>query len=175
MNVHSKSKTYRVQLKSGALGAIPVPFDPVAVFGKARAPVRVELNGYSYRSTISSMGGSFWIPLRRSHREAARLEGTETVSVTLTLDEAARTVETPPDLVAALKRVRQGMAAWKALSFTHQREHVEAILGAKKEETRARRVVKAVEMAVAKGATRAGRPAATPSSASRSSAKRRAG
>jgi hypothetical protein len=152
VNTASKSKTYEAQLNSGTLGAIPVPFDPATVFGKVRAPVRVELNGYSYRSTISSMGGSFWIPFRRSHREAAGLEGNETVRVTLTLDEAMRAVEAPPDLLTALKRVRGASAGWKALSFTHQREHVEAILGAKKDETRARRIAKAVEMAVAKGA-----------------------
>ena len=149
-SANAKTKTYRVQLKSGTLGAIRVPFDPVAVFGKVRAPVRVELNGYSYRSTIASMGGGCWIPLRRSHREAAGLQGTETLNVTLTLDEAARTVEAPPDLLKALKRVPGASAGWKALSFTHQREHVEAVLGAKKEETRLRRIAKAVEAAVAK-------------------------
>jgi uncharacterized protein YdeI (YjbR/CyaY-like superfamily) len=36
------------------------------------------------------------------------------------------------------------MDAWKALSFTHQREHVEAIEEAKKPETRVRRIEKAV-------------------------------
>ena len=40
---------------------VPVPFDPKALCGKVRAPVRVTLNGYTYRSTIASMGG----PLRR--------------------------------------------------------------------------------------------------------------
>jgi hypothetical protein len=149
-NLNAKTKTYRVQLKSGTLGAIPVPFDPAPVFGKVRAPVRVELNGYSYRSTISSMGGSFWIPLRRSHREAAGLRGTETLNVTLTLDEAARVVEPPPDLLKELKRVPGASAGWKALSFTHQREHVEAILSAKKDETRARRLAKAVQAALAR-------------------------
>ena len=81
--------------------AIPVPFDPKAAFGKVRAPVRVTLNGYTFRSTIAAMGGPMFIPFRRSHREAARLEGTETLSVTLALDTATRTVTPPADLVRA--------------------------------------------------------------------------
>jgi hypothetical protein len=44
----------------------PVPFD--AVFGKVRTPVRVTLNGYTYRSTIAARGGPPGIPLRRSHQ-----------------------------------------------------------------------------------------------------------
>jgi len=63
------------------------PLDPKAVFGKVRAPVVVLLRGHSYRSTIFAMGGVTGIPLRRSNREAAGLEGGESVSVLLELDE----------------------------------------------------------------------------------------
>jgi hypothetical protein len=124
---------------------IPVPFDPKAVFGKVRAPVKVTLNGYTFRSTIAAMGGPLFIPLRRSHREAAGLEGTETLTVVVEVDEAPRTVTPPKDLVKALKAAG-ALDRWKALSFTHQREHVEAIEEAKKPETRARRIEKAVAM-----------------------------
>src|SRR3954451_13654686 len=77
---------------------IPVEFDPVPVFGKVRAPVVVTLNGFSYRSTIASMGNGAFIPLRKSNREAAGLEGGETLRVTLELDEEKREVDAPPDL-----------------------------------------------------------------------------
>ena len=40
--------------------------------------------------------------------------------------------------------------AWQSLAFTHKREHVEAIEGAKKPETRTRRIAKSVEMIAAK-------------------------
>jgi len=125
--------------------AIPVPFDPKDVFGKVRAPVKVTLNGYTYRSTIAAMGGPLFIPLRRSNREAAGLEGTETLEVQLDLDTEARTVAPPADLVKALKARPGALDAWKKLSFTHQREHVEAVEGAKKPETRTRRIDAAVE------------------------------
>src|SRR4029078_8664071 len=61
-------KTYTTTLQ---LHAIPVPFDPKDTFGRVRAPVKVTLNGYTYRSTIAAMGGPPLIPFRRSHCEAA--------------------------------------------------------------------------------------------------------
>jgi hypothetical protein len=147
-----KTKTFKVTLqRDGATCAVPVPFDPKEVFGKARAPVSVTLNGYTFRSTIFNMNGERFLPLRKSHREAAGLEGNETLPVTLTLDEAPREVEVPKDLETALKAARI-WEAWTAQSFTHKREHVEAIEQAKKPETRLRRIEKAVGMVTAKAA-----------------------
>ena len=125
--------------------AIRVPFDPAPVFGKTRAPVRVTLNGYTYRSTIAAMGGEYFVPLRKSNREAAGLEGTETLQVCLELDEDKREVTPPADLVKALKATPGAWKQWQALSYSHQREHVEAIEQAKKPETRARRITAAVK------------------------------
>ena len=52
------SKIFRTQIfRDGSTCFIPVPFDPKPAFGKVRAPVKVTLNGYTYRSTIASMGG----------------------------------------------------------------------------------------------------------------------
>lgn len=139
-------KTYTTTLQ---LHAIPVPFDPKDTFGRVRAPVKVTLNGYTYRSTIAAMGGPPFIPFRRSHREAAGLQGDETVEVRLELDTEPRVVTPPADLKKALRAVPGATERWKALSYTHQREHVEAIEGAKAADTRARRILKAVEMIMA--------------------------
>jgi TfoX/Sxy family transcriptional regulator of competence genes len=135
------SKTVIVKLRrEGAMCAIPVPFEPRAVFGKVRAPVKVTLKGYSYRSTIFSMGRGPFIPLRASHRQAAGLEGNETLKVRMELDTDARTVTLPPDLRKALAASKGAREKWQALSYTHQREHVEAVEDAKKPETRTRRI-----------------------------------
>jgi hypothetical protein len=135
-----QARTYKTTIyREGSMCFIPVPFDPKAVFGKVRAPVKVTLNGYTYRSTISAMGGTVCIPLRRSNREAAGLEGGETLRVTLDLDTDVREVKPPVDLAKALEAAG-AWDRWQALSFTHRREHVEALEGAKKPETRARRL-----------------------------------
>lgn len=69
------------------------------------------------------------------------------MKVTLTLDEQPRTVTPPRDLLSTLKAAGAGtLAKWHALSFTHQREHAEAVAGAKEPETRARRIARCVEM-----------------------------
>ncbi len=141
------SKTFKAKIvRDGSMCFIPVPFDPAPLFGKVRAPVKVTLNGYTYRSTIASMGAAPCIPLRRSNREAAGLEGGETLEVTLTLDADKREVAPPADFVKALKAAPPAWDRWRELSYSHQREHVEAIEGAKKPETRARRIEGAVRM-----------------------------
>ena len=126
--------------RDGAMCFVPVPFDPRAVFGKVRAPVKVTLNGYTYRSTIFVMHGIHCIPLRKSHRDAAGLDGNETLTVKIAHDTAERSVEIPAELARAFRKNRAAAARWHALSFTHRREFAEAISSAKKPETRARRV-----------------------------------
>jgi hypothetical protein len=144
-------KTFKGMIvREGSMCLIPVPFDPRPVFGKVRAPVKVTVNGYTYRSTIASMGEGPCIPLRRSHREAAGLEGGERLPVTLELDTGKREVKPPPDLVKALKAAPDAWDRWQELSFSHQREHAEAVAEAKKADTRARRIEAAVRAIAAR-------------------------
>ena len=141
------SKTFRAKIvREGSMCFIPLTFDPKQVFGKARAPVKVTLNGYTYRSTIAAMGGPACVPLRKSNREAAGLEGGETVTVRLDLDTDKREVTPPTDFLRALKAMPGALHRWRGLGYTHQREHVEAIEEAKKPETRARRIAAAMKM-----------------------------
>lgn len=141
------SKTFKTTIhRDGSMCFIPLTFDPKPVFGKVRAPVKVTLNGYTYRSTIAAMGGPPCIPLRRSNREAAGLEGDETIDVRLDLDTAVREIKPPADLVRALKSAPPAWDRWRELSYSHQREHVEAIEEAKKPETRARRIAAAARV-----------------------------
>jgi hypothetical protein len=138
-------KSFRTKVvRDGSMCFLPVPFDPRPVFGKVRVPVKVTLGGHTYRSTIASMGDGPCLPLRRSNREAAGLEGGETVRVTLELDTAERTVDAPPDLRRALRAAAGAWPRWQALSYTRRREDVEAVEGAKRPETRARRVARIV-------------------------------
>ena len=132
--------------RAGPAAYVELPFDPREVFGKVRAPVKVTLNGYTFRTTIAAMGGPPCIGIRTSYREAAGLEGGEKVEVRVALDDEPRVVTPPADLVKALKAAPPAWDRWRELSFTHQREHAEAVEGAKKPETRARRVASAVAM-----------------------------
>jgi hypothetical protein len=146
------SQTFSITLGEGVEGfPIALPFDPRAVFGKARAPIKVTLNGYTYRSTVFDMGKGTFVPLRQSNRNAAGLKAGDTVDVTLELDTEKRQVALPGDLLAALEAAGC-LDGWNAASFTHQREHVEGLEAAKKPETRAKRLDAAVAFAKAKQA-----------------------
>src|SRR4051794_12652481 len=108
------SKTFTTTIvREGSMCFVPLTFDPRAVFGKVRAPVTVTLNGYTYKSTIAAMGGPPCIPLRKSHREAAGLEGSETLEVRLDLDTAVRAIVPPADLVKALKATTGAWERWR--------------------------------------------------------------
>jgi len=146
-----KSKIVEVTILSdGGMCAIPVPFDPKDVFGKVRAPVKVTVNGYTFRSTIARMGGVTFIPLRKSNRQAAAIEGGEIVKVIIAADIDARVVEVPADLDRALKGKPGLWKLWTQLSYTNQRESVQSILGAKKPETRERRIESVIDLVASK-------------------------
>jgi hypothetical protein len=140
-----KARTYTATLvREGSMCFVPVPFDPAPLFGRVRAPVKVTLNGYTYRSTIAAMGGPLCIPLRKSNRQAGGLEGNETLKVRLELDADARVVTPPADFVKALKSAPLAWDRWRELSYSHQREYAESVTSAKTAETRTRRVERAV-------------------------------
>ena len=123
---------------------IEVPARVVAALSdKKRVPVNVTLNGVQYRSTIAVYGGKFYLPARKEIREAAKLAPGKRAHVTLEADTAARTVMVPSDLARALTSAKK-RPAFDALSFTRRREHVKAVTGAARPETRAARIAKVV-------------------------------
>jgi hypothetical protein len=125
---------------------VVVPFDVREAYGRARPPVRGTINGHPFRTTVAVYGGVPYLGFRRDVREAAGVEIGDEVEIELERDDEPRIVEVPGDLAAALAVDPELQSAWDGLSFTHRREHVQAIQEAKREETRRRRVEQAVAM-----------------------------
>ena len=124
---------------------IEVPAAVVEALGSGKRPaVRATVAGYTYRTTVAPMSGSYWIPLAAEHRTAARVSAGDVVAVDLELDAAPRTVDVPADLAAAMDGAPAARAAFDALSYSNQRRHVLSVDGAKTAETRQRRIDKAV-------------------------------
>jgi hypothetical protein len=141
-------KRFRAILETddeSAFTYIKIPFDVKTVFGKARLPVRVTVNGYGYRSTLAPYGGVHYLGVNQTVRQGAQVKAGDRVIVTLEADEAPRTIKPPTDLARALRTSPAAQARWKQLSFTHQKEYVAAIEDAKKPETRLRRIEKTIE------------------------------
>ncbi len=133
--------TAELESTGGNTTGFAVPDEVVASLAGGRRPkVTVALNGQTWRSSIASMGGRFMLGVSAANREAAGVAAGRTYDVDVELDTAPRAVEVPADLAAALAGDPTARAAWDALSFSHQRQHAEAITAAKKPETRQRRV-----------------------------------
>lgn len=114
---------------------------------KHHSRVRGTCNGVPYRSSTPIYSGVFYLGLHKAMLAEASAAPGENVTLTIELDpEPLPTDVMPDDLAAALARDAKAAAAWEALRPSHKREHVKAILEAKKPETRAARVSKAVAM-----------------------------
>ena len=137
--------------EGGEVCSINIPFDVEKTFGaRGRVPVRGTLNGAPFRSSVFRMGGDcHFMAVNRQLREAAGVGGGETVPVRMERDDEPRTVTLPADFARALKSNEQARATWDKLSFTHRREHVEHIEGAKKSDTRQRRLEKSIALLAA--------------------------
>ncbi|MBM7790607.1 YdeI/OmpD-associated family protein [Tenggerimyces flavus] len=124
---------------------IEVPPDVVEALGKGkRPPVRVTLNGYTYRSSIAVMGGAYLVGVSAEVRAHAGVAGGDELDVEVELDTEPREVEVPDDFATALKADKAANERFAALSYSHKRRWVMSIEDAKTEATRQRRIAKAV-------------------------------
>jgi hypothetical protein len=131
---------------------VTVPFDVLEVFGtRGRVAVLGTINGFPFRGSIFPMGGRFLLGVNRALREGARVHAGDLVDVDLERDTEPRVIEPPADLADALRGNPAAQAAWENLSYTHRKEFASAVEAAKKPETRARRVSKAIREMLAKG------------------------
>lgn len=128
--------------RGGAYIAVP-PEVVAALGGKGRIPVRATFDGIAYRGSVVSMGGEKVIGLLKAIRTELGKQPGDRVTVTLEPDEAERSVDVPDDLRAALDEAGL-LPAFRALSYSHQREYVSSIEEAKKADTRARRISQTV-------------------------------
>lgn len=139
--------TTTIQLEGKTATGFQVPPEVVEALGRGkRPPVSVTINGYTYRSTVSAYGETFMLPLAAENRAGAGVAAGDEIEVTLELDEAPREVEVPADLAAALADEPEARAFFEGLSYSNKRWFVLNVEGTKNEETRKRRVAKAVEM-----------------------------
>jgi hypothetical protein len=143
------SLTFTATLQArGPAAAVVLDEAQVAAVGDGakRFPVVATVNGYTWRTTVMRMGGEFLLGLNREVRTGAGAEAGDEVSVELAFDTAPREVSVPPALAAALDADPAARTVYDGLAFTHRKEYARWIEEAKREETRERRVAKALDM-----------------------------
>jgi hypothetical protein len=124
---------------------ITVPDEIVAGLGAGKKPaVTVTINGYTYRTSIATVSGSFKVGVSAEVREAAGVKGGDAVDVEIALDTVPREVAVPADFAAALDAEPAARATFDRISYSEKRWFVLGIEDAKTPETRQRRIDKAI-------------------------------
>jgi hypothetical protein len=132
----------------GAWTRIALPFDVPKAFGsKGRTSVRGSINGCQFRSSVFPNGdGSFHMMMNKALlREASAVAGDE-VKVVMEKDDGGRAVATPPGLARALAKNRAAKQTFESKTDSFRNEYIVWITSAKQDETRRRRIAKAVDL-----------------------------
>jgi bacteriocin resistance YdeI/OmpD-like protein/uncharacterized protein DUF1905 len=137
---------FRVTLESsGTAVGMEVPTEVVEGLGQGkRPPVKVTINGSTFRTTVGAMGGRSMIAINATNRAATKVSGGETVEVTLELDTESRELPVPADLAKALKANASAKKRFDGPTASKKKAIIVSIEGAKTEDTRQRRLDKAL-------------------------------
>jgi Bacteriocin-protection, YdeI or OmpD-Associated/Domain of unknown function (DUF1905) len=148
MSATKKPVSVRFDTTLSAVGnntGIEVPDDKIAELGAGKRPaVVVNVNGYEYRNTVGVMGGKHLVSVSAAIRKETGLRGGDPIHVTLTLADSPREIEIPADFETALAKAPAAGKFFTTMSNSLQRYHVDTINSAKTDETRQRRIDKAL-------------------------------
>ena len=121
--VRMKFRTTILQSGKNTTG-IEVSPEIVDALGKGkRPPVRVTINGYTYRSSVATVDGRSMVGVSAEVRANAKVAGGDEVEVELELDTEPREVAVPDDFAAALLKDKAANDRFAALSYSHKHHH----------------------------------------------------
>src|SRR5665647_3349944 len=134
----SQKHRFQAVIESAGEGGgafVVVPFDVEKTFGQKRVKVKATIDGEPYRGTLVRMGAPhhMLIVLKEIRQKIGKSIGDE-VTVELEEDLELRQVAIPADLQLALQAEPAAQAFFNRLSFTHQKEYVQWVEGAKRVE-----------------------------------------
>jgi antitoxin component of MazEF toxin-antitoxin module len=141
-----KTVTYKTKvIGEGNHASLSIPNIVLEKLGaNRRAPLKITVNGHSYRSTATGVGGECRVVFPQREREQANAQDGDTVSVTLELELGYREVDLPAELKIALSKAKL-LKKFDALTYSKRREFARQIDEAKAEETKARRIQKVID------------------------------
>jgi hypothetical protein len=144
-----KTYKFKARIEAATLGGtcIYFPYDVEKEFGtKGRIPVKATFDGVPYSGSMVKYGApQHMLGILKGIREQIGKGPGDMVEVTIEKDESARTVELPAEFEKLLKKEKVWLAFDK-LAYTHKKEYIRWITEAKRDETRANRLAKSVEM-----------------------------
>ena len=119
------------------------PEQSASLGSKARVPVVLTVKEKHYRTSAWPKGnGAHVIQINKTMQWGTGLEAGDRMKVTLAIDDQPSPVIVPKDLKQALSKNKTAYKIFSALAYSHQKEYVDWITEAKREETRERRLRK---------------------------------
>jgi Domain of unknown function (DUF1905)/Bacteriocin-protection, YdeI or OmpD-Associated len=144
-----KKHAFDAEIEAGSGGGAYVvfPYDAQKEFGTTgKVPVNATIDGAPTKGALFRMGTPHHtLGVHKAIRQQIGKGPGDVVAIVLWKDDAPREVAVPPELEARMKKA-DVLAFFESLSFTHRKEYSRWIAEAKKDETRARRLDKAVEL-----------------------------
>jgi len=127
---------------------VEVPAKIIEAFGaKGRVPVKATIDGEPYRGSLMKMGRDcHQLGVLKAVRAKIGKGESDKVRVVLERDTEERTVDVPADLQKALNKNKAAKTIFEKFAYSHRKEYVRWIEDAKKAETRAARIEKAIVM-----------------------------
>ncbi|MBK8945175.1 MAG: DUF1905 domain-containing protein [Ignavibacteriae bacterium] len=124
------------------------PYDVIKEFGtKGQVKVKAKFNGVKYRGSLAPMGMEFHLlGIKKEIRDAIKKDIGDIIEVIVEQDLEPRIVEVLKDFQSALNKNNSAKEIFEKFAYTHRKEYVRWIEEAKKEETRNKRIAKAIEM-----------------------------
>ena len=112
--------------------------------------VRATIDGVPYRGSLVDMGYGTCLGVTQEIRKIIGKNPGDLVEVTLEPDLEERTIAVPEDLATGLSENPDAAQWFHSLSFTNRKEFVHWITGTKKQETRAARLSKTINLLLLK-------------------------
>jgi hypothetical protein len=144
-----KKYQFDAEIRAGRGGGafVVFPYDAEKEFGtNGKVPVSATIDGVPDKGGLFRMGTpNHMLGVPKAIRDQLGKRPGDTVAIVLWKADAPREVAVPPELTARMKKAGV-LEFFESLSFTHRKEYSRWIAEAKKEETRARRLDKAIEL-----------------------------
>ena len=102
MRKEFRSKLNGDESRDDGTASFTLPFDTREVWGKAKVPVKVTINGYTWCSTVGNRGGIQYIVVNADARFYAGVKAGDVVTIVLEPDTEKRDIEIPIQLRSAL-------------------------------------------------------------------------